>query len=323
MMKAANDAATPHLWTYENIPTDLQALTQWVCWRYEQRDNGKWAKVPINAATGFPASVTNPAHWHNFALTVAAYNKHKAIGVCDGIGFVFCHAVSDYVGIDIDDAKGDETLLRHHQLVFEKFSPHGYCERSPSRLGVHIIVRGTIKGVRRHGVEAYSTGRFFTFTGEVVCSNPIAVCQELLEHLERALAPDRQTQAVPSLHPQIEDDATIIRRMFAAKNGANAETLFNGRSTNGDASANDLALCNCIAFYTQNVGQIERIWLQSALGKREKVQRRAAYRSSTIRRALDRHATAQAVSKGIDYSALMVRARATVGQVRQIEGQAS
>jgi primase-polymerase (primpol)-like protein len=50
----------------------------------------------------------------------------------------------------------------------------GYAEASPSGTGVHVIVRGELPSGVRHKVcgaeggtiEAYSTRRFFTVTGE-------------------------------------------------------------------------------------------------------------------------------------------------------------
>ena len=39
---------------YENIPTELQSLKQWVCWKAipDEARPGKIKKIPINASTG-------------------------------------------------------------------------------------------------------------------------------------------------------------------------------------------------------------------------------------------------------------------------------
>ena len=50
----------------------------------------------------------------------------------------------------------------------------------------------------------------------------------------------------------------------------------------------DQALVNIIQFYTKNTDQIERIWLSSPQGQREKTRVRKDYREKTIARAFDR-----------------------------------
>lgn len=309
-------APAAQLWTFQKIPAELQSLQQWVVWRYEQDDKGKLKKIPINAVTGKNASVTNAADWHGFAAAVATYNSGRERGLYNGIGMVFCNAISNYAGIDIDDAKGDGRLLLAHRRVIAAFKPHGYCEASPSGQGVHIIVKGKIEGHRKFGVEAYSDGRYFTFTGYMLSSLQIRECQSLLDELQAELAPDRTVQTLLSSEPATADDDTIMRRMFAAKNGAKAASLFNGVSANDDASAVDLALCNIIVFHTKNIEQVERIWLRSKLGQRDKVQRRPAYRLTTIRKAFDRHAAEQEMRKGVDLSAVIALARADAERAR-------
>ena len=315
-MSAALATALNPPWAFENIPAELQKLNQWVVWRKEQGDKGKIKKVPINAVTGYSASVTNSADWHGFATAVAAYHSGRASGIYDGIGLVFCDAISNYCGIDIDDAKGDAGVLRVHKRVIAAFKPFGYCEASPSGQGVHIIVKGRIEGHRRAGIEAYGTRRFFTFTGWALCNNPIAECQALLDVLQEELAPNRTVQALLSSEPETADDDTIISRMFAAKNGTKAQSLFNGITANDDASANDLALCNIIVWHTKNFEQVERIWLRSKLGQRDKVQRRPAYRMTTIRKAFDRYAAELEACKGVDISAVVAQARAAAERAR-------
>lgn len=310
---------TPNLWAFEKIPSDLQVLMQWVCWRYEIDDKGKIKKVPKNAVSGNNASVTNPADWHSFNTAVAAYHNGRASGLLDGIGMVFCNAISNYCGIDIDDAKGDAKLLLAHSRVVAAFKSYGYCERSPSGQGIHIIVKGKIEGTR-DSVEAYSTGRYFTFTGHVLESNPIRDCQPLLDELQAEFRPNRTAQTLLSSEPQTADDDTVIRRMFSAKNGAKAQRLFNGISDDLDTSRVDLGFCNIIVWHSKNYAQVERIWLRSKLGQRDKVQRRTDYRLRTIRRAFDRHAAELAALKSVDIGAVIARAKAAAELARQAGG---
>lgn len=317
-------------WALANIPAELQQLKQWVVWRYISRADGKYSKVPANALTGANASVTNSADWNHFATAVNTYNSIGGSGRWHGIGMAFCSAMSNYAGVDIDDAHGDENLLRAHRRVIQAFMPYGYCEYSPSGKGLHIIVKGRIEGRRKHGVEAYSDARFFTFTGHVWSDCPILECQGLLDELQSDLTPNRTVQAFLSSEPETADDETILRRMFAAKNGDKVRQLFNGVVLNPDgspvaridASSVDLALCNCIVWWTKNVEQAERILLRSMLGQRDKVQRRADYRLRTIRKAYDCHTAQQAASKGIDFAAMLARARTDAERAGQAGGHA-
>ena len=67
-----------------------------------------------------------------------------------------------------------------------------YAELSPSRTGVHIIVRGSLPtGLKRPEIEMYSRGRFFTITGEHLPGSPMTIedCQPELYALYEELKP--------------------------------------------------------------------------------------------------------------------------------------
>ena len=62
--------------------------------------------------------------------------------------------------------------------------------------------------------------------------------------------------------------------------------------TGGDHSAADMALCNALARISGNREQVERVWLASPLGQRDKTQRRQDYRQRTIEAAFNEAALA-------------------------------
>src|SRR5581483_2839033 len=67
------------------------------------------------------------------------------------------------------------------------------------------------------------------------------------------------------------------------------QALYNGdiSSHNNDDSSADMALCFHLAFWTgKNYQQMERLWLTSPLGTREKTQKRQDYRARTITNAI-------------------------------------
>lgn len=85
-------------------------------------------------------------------------------------------------------------------------------------------------------------------------------------------------------------DKMVIQKCRAAHNAAKFADLFDRGDIRahhgGDDSVADLALLGIMAFYTQDVTQLERLFSSSALGRREKWRQRDDYRRRTISRAL-------------------------------------
>jgi putative DNA primase/helicase len=165
----------------ENIPEELTERPQWVCWRFEERDE-KLTKVPYTPE-GQRASTADLMTWDRFEYCygriLARENREKAgvrhfeaVGapIFDGIGFVFSSA-DPFVGIDLDDCRDPETgeLAKWAQQIVDRVQD-GYTEVSPSGTGIHIIVKGSVRGggMRKGGIEMYSRGRFFAITGHVL-----------------------------------------------------------------------------------------------------------------------------------------------------------
>jgi hypothetical protein len=156
-----------------DVPTILTDLKQWVCWKAVERD-GRITKMPIKATTGEPAKSNDPATWTDFE---SACDGAVGLGA-SGIGFCFSED-DGLVGIDLDVCfKPDKKTLEEWALVIlHKFS--SYAEISPSGRGLKIWCRGKIpKGYKINlgekdptinkapGLEVYTTGRYFTVTGD-------------------------------------------------------------------------------------------------------------------------------------------------------------
>jgi hypothetical protein len=166
-----------------------------------------------------------------------------------------------------------------------------YTERSVSGTGIHILVRGLPPEDARRpaGVELYpgDRGRFLLLTGDVIDGRD--TIEERTETLATLFPPAPLAAPRPSA-PLTLDDDELLAKAFAAANGADLERLLAG-DLNGhgnDHSAADLAAASKLAFWTQDEAQIARIIGGSALGSREKWQRRPDYRQRTIARALQR-----------------------------------
>ena len=146
------------------VPPELKLREQWVVWRYEGR-KGKDTKVPCNPRTGEHASITSPDTW---GLLIEALEAYKS-GSYDGVGFVFAEE-DPFAGIDLDKVRDPRTGAVAEWATEWVEALGGYAEVSPSGTGLHIIVRGRApdRKNQKAGVEAYSTKRFFTFTGDAI-----------------------------------------------------------------------------------------------------------------------------------------------------------
>ena len=163
-----------------NIPIELRKIPRWVMWSFVEvgdQDNKRWAKMPLQT-TGRYASSTDPKTWTDFISVEQAYLTHKF----DGVGFVFSED-DNLVGVDLDDVYDHHTdsfINAAMQQLANKID--GYMEVSPSGTGVKIFTRS--EPFHAHtdhaiGFEAYSKGRFFTVTGQVISGTIPQEAQDL------------------------------------------------------------------------------------------------------------------------------------------------
>lgn len=260
---------------YSNIPLELRALKQWVCWRE--------GKIPYQL-NGQLANVTEPSTWDTFDACLAALSNPLNLG----IGFVFTDSCP-YSFIDLDNAHGDATILATHLKIAREFD--SYSEVSPSGMGLHIIVKGKVPaGRRRSKVEIYSSARYATMTGNIHNNTSINNCQAILTQLWEQMGSGPVAQSLyKGDEKETDTDDEIIRKAIAAVNGDKFQSLHRGgwQDFYSSQSEADFAYVDIIAFYTQNKNQIERIFRASALGKRDKAKRKD-YVSGMINRSFDR-----------------------------------
>lgn len=298
-----------------SIPNELRACPQWVGWLSVVGEdcplvlpNGQMTKVlkrqakphklPINARTGGLASTTRASTWVTFEEALGGVNKWSL----SGLGFVFTDS-DPYAGVDMDNCRSPETgeIAGWAWEVIRALD--SYTEVSPSRTGVHIIIRGELpKGQGNQAalnggkVEMFSRARYFTFTGIPVDGVPsdIRDRQTALLALHAKLfigsgkAPVVAT-AVPFQPYLVVTDDELIAKAKSAKNGQNFERLWTG-SWKGDypsQSEADSALCCYLAFWTGNdLARMDALFRRSGL-MREKWER-ADYRERTLARAAEK-----------------------------------
>lgn len=276
---------------YEQIPQELKALPNWICWdAVPDEKRGKIKKVPINALTGGGAMSNNPSTWCDFDTAVKASEKHS------GIGFMF--GGCPYFGVDID---GKEEELEAYQrgengnIISEFISTlQSYAEISQSGKGIHIICRGTLpkRGRRKGSVEMYEDGRFFVMTGNS-CSEyaGISDCTESIKPLhEKYIGGGREPQAKvrPAVSLFSADD--IVKAAAGAKNGGKFVALYGGDTAGYTSSSEaDMALCSILAFWTGcDASKMDVIFRSSGLmrEKWDRPQSGSTYGALTIQKAI-------------------------------------
>lgn len=269
---------------------DIKKERIWISWKLVQKpDQPKPTKVPVQK-NGQLASSTDSATW----ATYAEVGENKGVVFEPSVGIV---------GIDFDHCVVDGVITNK---VIEDFvrSAKTYVEYSPSGTGLHLLFKSTeridLEANKHHlndteSVEAYTWGRYFTFTGnEHEYSKPLLeVDSEIFIQLLYQLGyPWKRavTQEVHSGGTSFLTKDEILVKMFACKTGEKIRRLYDGNliDYHNDHSNADLNLCMTLAFWSNRDYQmIDGIWLSSPLGQREKTQERADYRKRTIERAIE------------------------------------
>jgi hypothetical protein len=224
-------------------------------------------------------------------------------GEGDGIGFVFTKE-DPYCGIDLDSACNPVlgTVEDSALKIISQLS--SYTEYSPSETGLHIIIKAkkNTSASRKDKIEIYDHARFFTFTGNIYDTS-LKVINERQKELSRlseetfsSLEDNPLTSSLSEgkelTDQEIED---LMIKMSSAQNGEKFSLLFEGRwkevkDTGGQqlypsASEADQALCNILAFWTDNPIAIDQIFRKSGLYRGK--WNRQDYREGTIKNAFE------------------------------------
>jgi len=297
----------------------------WLLWKKETRD-GRPTKVPYRSAKVL-ASSTDPKTWNTYDHLISSYFSKGKPGSEKGIGIVFEDTVG-IIGIDFDHCVDNGVL--HPEVAEFVVKANTYTEYSPSGTGIHLLFQKTdtieLLANKHHfdsySIEIYSSGRYFTFTeNEHELSQPLRKinCSDFSILLTTLGYPWKKTPepytAINTVAVSLED-SELTKKMFASKNGAKIERLWNGDTSdhNSDCSSADHALCMHLAFWSgKNHQQIEKLWLSSPLGQRKKTQEREDYRIRTVENAIsstsDIYTPVKMVLKkenqGIDYDFIM------------------
>ncbi|HDR3902064.1 TPA: DNA primase [Bacillus cereus] len=289
---------------YQSFPVELTTRTQWVLWKLEpiidkktgehkvNKENGqfKYTKVPYQI-NGLKADSTISSTWASYDETVKVY---KSTNKYNGIGYVLSED-DPYTAIDLDDHIKDGEIQLEAQSIVNAMG--SYTEYSQSGTGLHIFIKAKKPGKRSKnstkGIEIYDSERFIVMTGNHVDGTPTEIHerQDILSYIYDSYFPvSKKPQEIkPSkldLSAKLSDE-DVLNIGFRAKNGQKFKDLYSGNWSNyGSQSEADQALCNLIAFYTQDPEQIDRIFTGSGLYRNDKWERQD-YKERTIQYALD------------------------------------
>ena len=299
-----------------SIPAEIAGLKNWVC--YELRANpdnpAKPKKIPLNPQTGLEAKSNDASTWGDYHTAI---DRAKTLEN-GGVGFMFGAPGNPcgIAGIDLDDCF-DSDDDGHNFLTAEANEivslMDSYTEYSPSGQGLHILFKlsrslheldasfNTGKKNSALCIEIYDSGRYFTFTGRVYGESKSI--NERTEHARQVIAkyftqarpakkqePQSQTQI--TYNRPDESDAELWAKMFNnATNGLKIRSLYEGDISdyNGDDSSADLALCNHLAYYTNNdAWRIDRMFRESRLyrAKWDEMRGNQTYGEMTIQKAI-------------------------------------
>jgi primase-polymerase (primpol)-like protein len=153
------------------------------------------------------------------------------------------------------------------------YALNSYTEFSPSGTGLHVITQATIpQGRRKDQLEMYSTGRYFTLTGNYLLgpSQWILPRQQEQEALYRSLEPPKGIALVPGASPRMlpmREDAEVIKKALEARNGEKFLRLWQGDISNhrSKSEAKFDLLIRLLYWVNDDVEQAKRLYKQSAL----------------------------------------------------------
>lgn len=249
--------------------------------------------------------VNDPTTWNSFDACVAAYAK----GGYNGLGFIFTED-DPYCGIDFDHVIDDNGRIENWAtMLLERLN--SYTEVSQSGTGLHVLVKAySVKLNRRvmitgQGLEVYHSNRYFAITGNRLMEYPATIepRDDVLQWLadtymlqpKSVAATQKSTRCSVASNTQdaipvklTGDDHRAIERA-TRKYGDRFTQLMEGDldAFGNDVSRADLSLCGMMAKVTSDPAIIERVWLATPFGKRDKVVRRPDYRMQTIQKAID------------------------------------
>jgi hypothetical protein len=174
-----------------------------------------------------PRPSIHPATWNCLQVLLACLADHPRAAA--GVGFVVT-ASDPFCGLDLDDCLSDSGTTKLWAVRLLKQFRDCYSEITPSGSGLRIWCQATTPGgLKRElpdgGIEIYSAGRYFTFTGERFGGTPLAIVDHqadvdaIFTHFAHAAPATHASVARPAAAPDgasggaSPDDASPIHKI--------------------------------------------------------------------------------------------------------------
>lgn len=286
------------------IPQDLTKQNLWCVWKKEiDPKTGKNKKPCYSASKNYDGLISKKRLWQwcSYADAVA---KYKNTDKYNGIGFLF-HEKGDFVLIDLDNCLEPLTLKPNaFASKILKLFAGTFVEYSPSKLGLHIIIKGSsnTKLLLPGLIEVYGCGgitQYGTVTGNTYSGIEPLYMQNALSELENLYGTKlKQNPAIKlkdGVHTSL-DDEYILQLLFNPKTNDNAiqfthlfagdfsicksahhghcgTCILNGKTGRlcfRSASEADYRLVRMIKSYSKNYEQTARLFRRSALYRPKK-----------------------------------------------------
>jgi primase-polymerase (primpol)-like protein len=278
------------------IPPALKAMPQWMLWKLILKEGqDKPAKVPFSPKTRMACNPVDASNYMPYGEAVQQWKVSPS--AYKGLAFGLVQGV---VCVDLDDClDGDGNVKAWAKGILDQL-PASFVEVSQSGKGLHWFGLASLpEGARQrftlpcgNRVEIYERKRFIAMTGKAMPNSleDVTEAQDAISSLYKRLTIPPEDPAPQPHNVGLEHIQGVMARMYQSKHGHEIQALWNGDIARygGDDSSADMALLTHLAFWTnKDVWEMERLFSQSALGQRDKWQKRADYRKRSIQKALE------------------------------------
>jgi hypothetical protein len=251
--------------------------------------------MPYDVTTGKKAKSNDSQTWADFKDARQAYEK----GGYDGL--VFVPTKDDpFVLWDFDGCWTDMGVTAEIAPLVQELNT--YTEISPSGKGLRAIANsayGLPPNGRKNGkIEVYDSGQFLSITGHIIpnASKKIKTRTNEIKKIHEEVWGNKQ--------PTDDKIQKILDLAFNSRSGYKIRRLFDGDYDHESQSEADLALCNHLAYYSNNdFVAIDDAFRQSKLMRNKWDEKHYSdgrtYGMATIQKAIENNRELQEERKAI------------------------
>ncbi len=263
------------------IPPELKERDQFCVFVIgpEKDANGKLVKKPLIAGSvATHPSSTDYRTWRSFAEACLHRERHYAEqrpGECF-IAYVLCKK-DGIVFVDMDEGIPEQDV----DTILQAF-PNGFVEDSASGKGVHLLIRGNLKGGGSHkkNLGLFDTARWCIMTGDVWPGHETLgegdefELRELEKQMETGVFHFGGSWEDIPTRPEVDDDETVISKCLDLHRNGKFRILFQQGYTDklgyDSQSEADYALVGMLADVSRNNEQVKRLFLHSPMYRSQK-----------------------------------------------------